>query len=267
MTKNQKAEENSYRIEAVDCAIDVLQTIAAEPGISMSEIARRIGGSRQRVFRMIKTLEARDLIARAQDGKSYRIGFATLLLGATARKQFDLLQIAEPIMRELGQTVQETVQLRIRDGNETLCVALWEPDRIIRVHSEVGRRSSFFGGSSKVFLAYMHEEEVRQFLAAPLPRYTANTITDPQILRERLAQIRADGFAVSRGEVNEELVSISAPIFSSERTAIAVLNLAAPATRMSPDAADRTAPLVIAAAGRISRLMQFADSPLVDTHR
>lgn len=265
MTKDQKAEENSYRIEAVDCAIDVLQTIAAEPGISMSEIARRIGGSRQRVFRMIKTLEARDLIARAQDGKSYRIGFATLLLGATARKQFDLLQIAEPVMRELGQTAQETVQLRIRDGNETLCVALWEPDRIIRVHSEVGRRSSFFGGSSKVFLAYMPEEEVRQFLAAPLPRYTANTITDPQVLRERLTQIRADGFAISRGEVNEELVSISAPIFSSDQTVAAVLNLAAPATRMPPEAADKMVAFVMAAAHSISRLLQFTISPQENT--
>lgn len=124
MTQNQKAAENSYRIEAVDCAIDILQTIAAEPGLSMSDVARRIGGSRQRVFRMIKTLEARDLITRSQDGKSYRIGFATLLLGATARQQFDLLQIAEPIMRELGQITQETIQLRIRDGNETLCVEI-----------------------------------------------------------------------------------------------------------------------------------------------
>ncbi|MCK4207100.1 IclR family transcriptional regulator [Brucella pituitosa] len=267
MTQNQKAAENSYRIEAVDCAIDILQTIAAEPGLSMSDVARRIGGSRQRVFRMIKTLEARDLITRSQDGKSYRIGFATLLLGATARQQFDLLQIAEPIMRELGQITQETIQLRIRDGNETLCVARWEPDRIIRVHSEVGRRGSFFGGSSKVFLAYMSEDEIQLLLTAPLPRYTANSITDPELLRDRLRQIRIDGFAISRGEVNEELVSISAPVFASNQTVAAVLNLAAPATRMPPDSADRTAPVVIAAAERISRLMQFADSPLVDTRR
>ncbi len=258
---NQKAEDNSYRIEAVDCAIDVLQAIAAEPGISMSDVARRIGGSRQRVFRMVKTLEARDLITRSPDGKSYRIGFATLLLAATAHRQFDLLQIAEPIMQELGLATQETVQLRIRDGNETLCIARWEPDRLIRVHSEVGRRGSFFGGSSKVFLAYMPSQEIESFLSAPLPRYTANSITDPQILKERLAQIRKDGFAISRGEINEELVSISAPIFSTEDTVSAVLNLAAPATRMSPEAAESSVHLVIAAAKRLSKLLQFATSP------
>lgn len=255
--KNQKAEDNSYRIEAVDCAIDVLQAIAAEPGISMSDVARRIGGSRQRVFRMVKTLEARDLITRSPDGKSYRIGFATLLLAATAHRQFDLLQIAEPIMQELGMATQETVQLRIRDGDETLCIARWEPDRLIRVHSEVGRRGTFFGGSSKVFLAYMPQEEIETFLSKPLPRYTVNSITDPQILKERLAQIRKDGFAISRGEVNEEMVSISAPIFSSDNSVIAVLNLAAPASRMSAEIAEKTIPLVKVAGDRISRLVQL----------
>ncbi|MCW8060557.1 IclR family transcriptional regulator [Agrobacterium tumefaciens] len=259
MTEGVKSGENSYRIEAVDCAIDVLQAIANEQGLSMADIARRVGGSRQRVFRMVKTLEARNLIERGRDGKSYQIGFATLLLGAAARSQFGLVQIAEPIMRELGQALQETVQLRIRDGNESLCVARWEPDRAIRVHSEVGQRGNFFGGSSKIFLAYMPEDELRPFLATPIPRYTANSIGDAATLLERLAEIRATGFSISRGEVNDELVSISAPVFSSTQKVVAVLNLAAPASRMPQDKAMETAPQVLAAAERISKLTRFTN--------
>lgn len=257
MAKDEKTSENSYRVEAVDCAIDVLQAIASEPGLSMADVARKVGGSRQRVFRMIKTLEARDLIERGRDGKSYRIGFATLLLGAAARDQFDLVQIAEPIMRELGHAIQETIQLRIRDGSESLCVSRWEPDRAVRVHSEVGQRRAFYGGSSKIFLAYMPEEELRAFLEKPLPRYTANSITDPEALHARLTEIRTSGFSISRGEVNDELVSVSAPVFSTDRKVVAVLNVAAPSSRMSPEATESTVPLVMAAADRISRLMRF----------
>ncbi len=51
--------EKSYSIEAVDCAIDVMLAVAAEPDLGGSEIARRLGGSKQRIFRMLKTLEAR----------------------------------------------------------------------------------------------------------------------------------------------------------------------------------------------------------------
>lgn len=253
--------DNNYRIDAVDCAIDVLQAIAHEQGLSMADIARKVGGSRQRVFRMIKTLEARNLIARGRDGKSYRIGIATMLLGAAARGQFDLVQVAEPIMAEIGKETQETLQLRIRDGGESLCVACWEPDRLVRVHVDVGQRRSFFGGSSKIFLAYMSDEECRRFLTAPLPRYTANSITDVDRMLARLEEIRRDGYAISHGEVNEELVSISAPIFGADEKLIAVLNLAAPASRMPPSEAEKVAVQVIEAASRISRLMRFSQPP------
>lgn len=253
--------DNNYRVDAVDCAIDVLQAIAHEQGLSMADIARKVGGSRQRVFRMIKTLEARDLIERGRDGKSYRIGIATMLLGAAARGQFDLVQVAEPIMAETGKATQETLQLRIRDGSESLCVACWEPDRLVRVHVDVGQRRSFFGGSSKIFLAHMSDEECRRFLIAPLPRYTANSITDVNAMLARLEEIRRDGYAISHGEVNEELVSISAPIFGADEKLIAVLNLAAPASRMPPAVAETVAKQVVEAAGRISRLMRFSQPP------
>lgn len=250
--------DKNYRVDAVDCAIDVLQAIAHEQGLSMADIARKVGGSRQRVFRMIKTLEARDLIERGRDGKSYRIGIATLLLGAAARGQYDLVQVADPVMEEIGKLTQETLQLRIRDGSESLCVACWEPDRLVRVHVDVGQRRNFYGGSSKIFLAYMAPEECQRFLIAPLPRYTANSITDIDAMRARLTQIREDGFAISHGEVNAELVSISAPIFGADEKLIAVLNLAAPASRMPPAEAVSTARLVVEAAARISRLMRFS---------
>lgn len=250
--------ENNYRVDAVDCAIDVLQAIAQEQGLSMADIARKVGGSRQRIFRMIKTLEARDLIERGRDGKSYRIGIGTLLLGAAARGQFDLVQVAEPIMEELGIATQETVQLRVRDGSDSLCIAYWEPDRLVRVHADVGQRGSLFGGSGKVFLAYMTSDERQGFLSDPLPRYTPNSITEISTLLGRLDQIRSSGFSISYGEVNEELISISAPIFSADERLIAVLNLAAPASRMPREAAEAAARLVIDAAERASRLMRFS---------
>ncbi len=261
MALEDGSKEGNYRIEAVDCAIDVLQAIADEPGLSMADVARKVGGSRQRIFRMIKTLEARNLVSRGSDGKTYRIGFATLLLGAAARGQFDLVQIAEPVMFDLGSATQETIQLRIRDGAESLCVSRWEPERAVRVHSVVGQRGTFYAGSAKIFLAYMSAEEQEPFLSAPLPRYTANSITERHVLEEKLAQIRAQGFAISRGELNGELVSISAPVFSHDQKVIAVLNLAAPASRMPNETAAKTAPMVTAAADRISRLIRFTHTP------
>jgi IclR family transcriptional regulator, KDG regulon repressor len=248
--------EPSYRIEAVDCAIDVLQAIAREPGLSMADIARKVGGSRQRIFRMIKTLEARNLIERGRD-RTYHVGYAMLLLGVAARDQSDLLQVSEPLMRDLGAIVQETVQLRIHDGDEALCIFGWEPDRAVRVQADVGKRSRFFGGSSKIFLAYMSEEARAPYLNQPMPRFTANSIVDPAVMLTRLEEIRQRGFSISKGEVNDELISISAPVLSSPGKVAAVLNVAAPASRMPDEEVAKTLQHVLDTAQRISRLIGF----------
>jgi DNA-binding IclR family transcriptional regulator len=104
----------------------------------------------------------------------------------------------------------------------------------------------------------MTNDERQGFLSDPLPRYTPNSITDISTLLGRLDQIQSTGFSISYGEVNEELISISAPIFSADERLIAVLNLAAPASRMPQEAAEAAARLVVDAAERASRMMRFS---------
>ena len=53
-----------YSVAAVDYAVDVLLAVAETPDQGVSEIARRLGGSKQRIFRMLRTLEARGLLVR-----------------------------------------------------------------------------------------------------------------------------------------------------------------------------------------------------------
>lgn len=257
MSTEDVNDEKNYRIDAVDCAIDVMLAVAAEADQGISEIARKVGGSRQRIFRMLKTLEARGLIERGHDGKSYRMGYSSLLIGDAARAQIDLVRVADPAMQELCRETNETIQLRIRDGVETVCVARAEPDRDVRVNAVIGRRRFMHAGSSKVFLAFMPEVEREQILATTFPRFTSNTITDAEQLRQRLVRIREAGYSISMGEVTEELVSVTAPVFGPQKKIVAVLNLAAPASRASQEMIESTIPLVINTASRIARLLGY----------
>lgn len=257
MSDTDVNDDKTYRIEAVDCAIDVMLVVAAETNLSAADIARKVGGSRQRIFRMIKTLEARGIIERASDGKSYRMGYSALLIGDAARSQIDLVRVAEPAMHDLCRETNETIQLRVRDGLETVCVARAEPERDVRVTAVLGRRRMMHAGSSKVFLAFMPEAEREHLLMAGLPQFTKNTITDPGHLRKRLEEIRNAGYSISRGEVTEELVSVTAPVFGPQKTIVAVLNLAAPASRASSGVIESTVPLVVETATRIGRLLGF----------
>lgn len=254
---DEKYEGANYRIDAVDCALDVLMVISTEPHLGVSEIARKLGASRQRIFRMLKNLELRGMVERSQDGKSYHLGYQALLVGNAARRQIDLVRLAEPVLAEVGSQVAETVQLRICDGLETFCLAKWEPEREIRVNAQLGRRRPLHTGSGKIFLAHMPDHQRAAYLAKPLHAYTANTLTDHQQLNACLAAIRQDGFNISRGEVSEDLLSLSAPVFNAEAKVIAAISISAPAIRVGEQDLSTWTAIVIDATGKLSRLLGY----------
>lgn len=257
MSKAEPKTGANYTIEAVDCAVDVLLAVADTADLSMAEIARKVGGSRQRIFRMVKTLESRGLIEKTRDGKSFRLGYLSLVVGNAAKAQMDLIRLAEPVMRDVGQQVDETIQLRIREAWETICVGRWEPERDIRVHAMIGRRRPLHAGSSKIFLAYLPEPEREEYLTRKLRQFTPQTVVDRDALRIRLAEIRSKGYLVSRGEVSEDLISVTAPVFATDRSVLACINISAPAARCTPSELDRWVKVVVDGAIQLSRLLGY----------
>jgi IclR family transcriptional regulator, KDG regulon repressor len=250
-----------YSVAAVDYAVDVLLAVAELPDQGVSEIARRLGGSKQRIFRMLRTLEARGLLARDAASKGYRLGFLALTLGTSAQEQNDLARLSAPLIHALTEATDETVQLRIRDGGETVCIAKSEPKRDVRVNVMVGRRSPLHVGSSKLFLAYMPEQEAERIIAAGLRRFTQNTITDPDRLRVRLAAIRAAGHCISQGEMSIDLVSITAPVFDAGGRLYATINVAAPAARITDERAAEIVHLAKHTAQQLSQQLGHIAPP------
>src|SRR5215470_9546773 len=134
------ATRSPYFVEAVDRALNLLLTVSQEADLGVSEIARRSGDGKARAFRLLHTLEARGFLTRSENGVGYRLGVAALALGNAAAEQFDIVRLSRPMMAELGAKTGETVQLRVRDGHESICVSKWEPGRDIQVNAVIGRR-------------------------------------------------------------------------------------------------------------------------------
>jgi IclR family transcriptional regulator, KDG regulon repressor len=257
MSIESPAARSPYFVEAVDRALNLLLTVSQEADLGVSEIARRSGDSKARAFRLLHTLEARGFLTRSDDGVGYRLGVAALALGNSAANHFDIVQLSRPIMAELGARIRETLQLRVPDGRESICIAKWEPGRDIQVNAVIGRRRPLHVGSGKVLLAYFDEAAREAYLHGPLERFTPNTLVDAKKLRQRFAQIRSAGFSISRGEVTEELISFTAPIFDAQGRIAASLNIGAPASRMPEARHTEMGETVMDAARQISEAIGF----------
>ena len=200
---------------------------------------------------MLRTMERRGLVRKSRSG-TYRLGNTAIVLGTAASTQVDLVRIANPILEELGQKVNETTQLRIIDNGESLCIAKFEPTRDLRVHAMIGRRRPLHAGSYKVLLAYLPPQIQAQMIPEKLERFTARTITTRARLEAELKRVREAGHCVSRGEVSDQLVSVSVPVLAFDGSVIAAVNIAAPAFRTQDSDISRYIALLKNAARKIS---------------
>jgi IclR family transcriptional regulator, KDG regulon repressor len=226
-------EPNRYLVEAADAALGVLQVVAANPDMRLSDIAAESGLNTSRVLRFLATLEHRGFVTRDTDGR-YRLGLQALVIGRHAEAQIELVRIVQPYLNRLRDATMESGQFRIRSGLANTCIAKADSPHHMRVHSVVGRNQTLNVGSSKVMLAYSEPALIEEVIAAGLPQYTDRTIVDPAALRAEVELTRARGYSVSKGERIVGAISLGAPVFGRDGVLVGVMSLLGPETRIEP---------------------------------
>ncbi|PXY17305.1 IclR family transcriptional regulator [Prauserella sp. PE36] len=224
----------------------------ATPDLSLSELARRAGVSLPTAHRRAAELVAWGALERGADGR-YRIGLRLWEVAALAPRGLGLRDVAMPFLEDLYEVTHENVQLAVREGLELVFVERIAGRHAVPVLTRVGGRFALHAtGVGLVLLAHAPVEVQEQALAAPLHAYTPKTITDPDRLRELLAAVRRNGYAVSDGQVTLDALSVAAPIRGADAAVVAAVSLVVRADTAEPIA---LAPLVQAAARGISRML------------
>jgi len=245
----------NYVVAAVDRALKLLTLVGDMPGLGLSELSRLSGTSKARTFRLLQTMEGAGFVQRKGTEASYWLSHQALRLTVQAERQLDLVRLGQPVLDAIGPRSDETAQIRVRQGLESLCLCKWETSRIIRYHASVGRASPLYAGASKILLAYAPANVREAVLAAPRQSFTAGTPVDEAALLRDLAQIRATGHCVSRGEVAPEAFSAGAAIFDATGTVVGAFLIAAPLVRASGSRADELLSLARQGAADISRAL------------
>jgi IclR family KDG regulon transcriptional repressor len=247
-----------YTVAAVDEALGLLLFVAQNPGLGVTELAERTGNTKARAFRLLFTLEQRGMVFKDALASTYSLGYKSLYLGVAAQEQVNLVRIAGSELRDIGAECNENVQLRVRDGLETVCVARWESTHAVRVHGNVGnRRPLHAGASGKILLAYAPEEVRQAVLSSNLLRFTEQTITQRSRLSQEIAKIVKLGYSVSISEISVDAVAVAAPVYDVSGNVVASLSIAGPSSRISEAALPAMIELAQKHAQRLSRSMGY----------
>jgi DNA-binding IclR family transcriptional regulator len=215
---------NSPRVQSVDRAAELLLALAAHGApASVSELADRCALNRSTAWRILGTLERHGLVEREPATSRYSVGYAVVALAAAAGYE-PLVRRARPELRALAEACGETASLAVPRGLQLVYVDQVQAPRVM-APDWLGRPTPLHATSTgKAFLASLPPAEADAALPRALERYTSTTITARAALRRELADVRARGYAVSRGELEPALWGVSAPVVEHGR-AIAVVSV------------------------------------------
>lgn len=111
--------------QTLDRGLRVLKQLAdTDRGLTVTELAARLGVNRTVVYRLLTTLEQHTLVRRDGTGRA-RLGLGVLGL---AHQVHPLLRDAAlPALRALADDTRATAHLTLVDGDQALVVAVAEP--------------------------------------------------------------------------------------------------------------------------------------------
>lgn len=245
-------------VQSVHRAISILQVLALHGAAGVTKIAAEVGVHKSTVFRLLATLESRGLVDQNTERGRYRLAYGVVQLAAGATKMDDLTVLSRPICAQLAETVRETVNVDVHDGQAVISIDQVLGSPAITTMNWVGQRTPMHTtAAGKVFLAHMDSEQLDAFLEKGLEPHTAYTIVDPAQLKEELGLVRERGYASTRDEHEVGLSAVGAPIRTLDGHVIAAVTASGPTFRINETTLAGIAGHVVAAAEEISQRHGF----------
>ena len=240
----------------------LLAFVPQTEGLGTMELSKRLGLHRSTVSRLLQILLHYGLILRDPWTKKYHLGKTAVDLGMTAIQSVreGLIPIAQPYIDDLRTRISEYATLEVMSGDSTILAYRAQGPRLIHTSFSLGERMPVHvAAGAKAILAFLPSETVDRLLDGELTRYTPNTITDPEVLKRKLAEFRQQGVAFDLGERDSEIHVISAPIFNYDKQPVAAVDIPTTAARFQALLDNNAVEIVKETAARISARLFYSE--------
>ena len=220
-------------VTSVANALALLQVFSPEaPRLTISDAARLTGVTRPSARRLLLTFAAEGFVE--SDGKYFWLTPKVMRLGFSFLSTLPFWEIAQPHMRLLADSLQESTSMATLDDLEIVYV-LRIPVRSGLIPLNVGSRLPAHATSlGKALLAFANQQTQDELLArAPFERLTEHTIVEADDLRREFERVRDRGYATADSERDIGVRSAAVPILDRSGSAFAAINVSANSMRIS----------------------------------
>jgi IclR family acetate operon transcriptional repressor len=213
---------------------------------SLTEIARLTCLPVSTAHRLVTELAGWGVLERT-DESMFRIGLPIKAISSRRSYAPAILESARRVLEDLAVTARTGARLGIMTGTDVAYIEKRCDHSPVTTFAQTSRLPAHATALGKALLAFSSADIVNRTISGGLKRYTPNTVTDPDRLRQALASIRLTRVAISRWELKAGVSEVAVPVFGSGGIAVAALELSVPNLRADLHMASSV--LTIAARG------------------
>ena len=269
--------------------LEVLELLGSETswhggGLGVQDIARAVGRDKGQISRVCATLAATGLIDRDRLTKKYTLGHHLFAL-AMRTQEAHLAFLARPTLLDLVAKSEESAHLTVLRGGAIMTVRTELAQHPERDDSLDGvSLPALRTASGRAMLAMFSMDEVTAWweehgtfreepdgLIPPRPleavairrlRRTPGSIRSLSTLRKTITKIRLAGYAISDGELTENIVDAAAPLRNAAGVVVGAIAVGARRDRIK-DRSQALGQLVRESAESLSWELGWRPSPIL----
>lgn len=242
-------------VKSLASALRVLRLFtAANPEWGVTNISRVMQLEKSHVSKILSEFVAQGYLDRDPLSRRYRIGPRAYEFGAGYLNTSSLLRCGDWIVRDLVERTgfYATLNIFVGDsilfasgirGTGTACASL-PVGTFIPLHATA---------AGKTAAAHLPREKLEQYLqSGRLVPLTQRSIRDPKVLRHEIDEIRASGYAITRGESTPGVAAIAAPVLDTKSHYVGAVSLLCPLVEVTSQRQRELVTRVVDSATRIS---------------
>ena len=198
-----KSYKKTIGVEAVNKALEILNCFTEKnEALTVTKIAKITGDHKSRISRISKSLENFGYIRKIKSGE-YKLGHTIPRLYEIYESSFNLKNSIKAELDFISSKTKETASFFVRQNDLRVCIQSSAPNKSIRHVEEIGGKKPINKGSSGHILSAFNNLEIKD---------------KDKVLK--------NGYAMTFGERDPEMASVSVPIFKSKNSLLGSLTIA-----------------------------------------
>ncbi|WP_293441995.1 helix-turn-helix domain-containing protein [Persephonella sp.] len=211
---------------ALEDALNIIELLRKKYYMGVSELSKELKLNKNKVFRIIATLELKGIVELDKEIGKYKLGMNLIKLEHAYIKSLDFLGLAKPVIKNLRKKIDETVYIATAHKKD-----------VIYIYEEPARKSVIV--NSRLAL-----------------RYRADKTAAGKVLKRAKKEV---GFIIEKLS-NEEILEIATIVRDEFYHPVAALSVVAPSHRVDLDKEETIKDSLISSAEEITELLAPAFS-------